>query len=126
MIGAFGNEVNPRWYRTTHPLGGGEGGDLGIGIEGNPPSGADMFACMHAMVLVWRVLLAEPFATGSEGVATCFYAVPVSTVAHADIVPFCLAGAAHDLSGRYFPVLAANTAGVCGGAASWYRALLRL
>jgi hypothetical protein len=26
LIGAFGNEVNPRWYRTTHPLGGGEGG----------------------------------------------------------------------------------------------------
>ena len=80
------------------------------------------------MVLVWRVLLAEAFGAGSKGAATCFCAVPVSAVAHADVVPFCLAGAAHDLAGRDYSisVLAANTAGLCVGAASWYRTLLRL
>ena len=72
------------------------------------------------MVLAWHVLLAEPFAADSEGAATCFFAVPVSAVAHADVVPFCLAGAAHDLAGRdySFPMLAANTAGLCVGSAS--------
>ena len=80
------------------------------------------------MVLVWRMLAAEPFGADSKGAATCFCAVPVGAVAKADVVPFCIAGAAHDLAGRVYsiPVLAANTAGSCIAAASWYRALLRL
>ena len=84
---------------------------------------------MHdAMVLVWRMLAAEAFAADSEGAAACFCAVPVSAVARADVVPFCIAGAAHDLAGCVYsiPVLAANTAGLCVGFASWHRALLRL
>ena len=85
------------------------------------------FACA-GMVLVCRVLGAETFAADSEGAATCFFAVPVSPVAHADVVPFFLAGAAHDLAGRAYSisVLATNTAGVCVSAASWYRTLLPL
>ena len=81
---------------------------------------------MHG--LVWRMLPAEAFAADSEGAAACFFAVPVGAVAKADIVPFCLAGAANDLASRVYSsrVLAANTAGYCVGAASWYRALLRL
>ena len=53
-------------------------------------------------------------------------AILVGAVAFADVVPFCLAGAARDLAGRCCSVLVANTTGHCVGAASWYRALLWL
>ena len=78
------------------------------------------------VVLVWRVLPAETFAANSDGAAAWFYAVPVGAVAQADVVPFRIASAAHDLAGRIYsiPVLAANAAGSCVSAASWYRALL--
>ena len=74
------------------------------------------------------MLPAEPSAAGSEGAAACFCAVPVGAVAHADVVPFCLAGAVYDLAGRDYssPVLAANTSCLCVSAASWYRTLLPL
>ena len=54
--------------------------------------------------------------------------LPVGAVTFAVVVPLFLVGAAHDLAGRFHvpPVLAANTAGHCVGAASWYRALLLL
>ena len=51
--------------------------------------------------------------------------LPVGAVAVADVVPDVLVGAARDLAGQP-SVLVANTAGHCVGAASWYRALLRL
>ena len=78
------------------------------------------------MVLVWRVLGAETFVVGCEVAATWFYLLSVGTVAFADVVPDFLVGAARDPAGRLCSVLVANTAGLCGGAASWYRALLWL
>ena len=68
---------------------------------------------------------AQSLAIGSEVAASVYCAVTVGTVADADVVQFCLVGAAHDLAG-HFPVLAANTAGSCVGVASWYRALFLL
>ena len=52
--------------------------------------------------------------------------LPVGAMTLTDVVPFCIAGAARDLADRCSPVLAANTARYCVGAASWYRALLPL
>ena len=75
--------------------------------------------------LLWRVLGAVTFVVVSESAAAWFRAVPVGTVTMTDVVPGFLVGAAHNLAGHH-PALAANTAGVCVGAASWYRALLRL
>ena len=37
---------------------------------------------------IWRLLVAEAFVVVSEGAATWFCAVPVGTVAGADVVPF--------------------------------------
>ena len=82
---------------------------------------------LHAaacMLLVWCVLPAEPFAASSKGAATWFCAVPVRAVAHADVVPLCLVGAAHDLADPDPTVLAAKAANVCVGSAFCYSALL--
>ena len=51
------------------------------------------------MLLVWCVLPAEAFAVSSGGAATCFFAIPVSAVAHADVVPDLLLGASHVVLG---------------------------
>ena len=71
----------------------------------------------------WRALPAESFVAASKRAATWFYALPVGAVTFADvIIPLLLVGAARELASQ-LPVLAANTAGHCVAAASWYRAL---